>query len=41
MLFVSLKKNIVFLRFCLCIFESDTVNDEIFKDLLQTVGLPY
>ena len=51
MLFVSLKKNIIFLRFCLCIFESDTVkndcpiqilgNDEIFKDLIQTVGLPY
>ena len=40
------------MRFCLCIFESDTVksdcpvqifskNDEIYKDLIQTVGLPY
>ena len=37
------------LRFCLCIFESDTVksdspmqeNYEIFKDLIQTVGLLY
>ena len=38
------------MRFCLCIFESDTVksdcsvqifrkNDEIFKDLIQTVGI--
>ena len=38
--------------FCLCIFETDTVNsdcpvqifrfiDEIFTDLMQTVGLPY
>ena len=46
------EKNNIFLRFCLCIFESDTVksdclvpifleNDEIFKDLLQTVGLHY
>ena len=32
------------MRFCLCIFESDTVksdcpiHDEIFKDLIQTVG---
>ena len=42
----------IFLRFCLCIFESDTVkcdypvqifweNDKLFKDLIQTVGLPY
>ena len=37
------------MRFCLCIIESDTVqcdypmqeNYEIFKDLIQTVGLPY
>ena len=38
------------MRFCLCIFESDTVKsdcpiqilvyDKIFKDLIQTVGLP-
>ena len=45
------EKNNIFLRFCLCIFESDTVkrfscpdfyeNDKIFKDLIQTVGLPY
>ena len=46
-LFVLLKNNI-----CLCNFESDTVksdcpvqifrkNDKIFKDLIQTVGLPY
>ena len=42
-----LEKNNTFLRFCLCIFESDTVkkdcpmqeNYEIFKDLIQTVGL--
>ena len=43
------EKNYIFLRFCLCIFESDTVksdcpmqeNYEIFKDLKQTVGLLY
>ena len=37
------------MRFCLCIFENDTVksdssmqiNYEIFKDLIQTVGLLY
>ena len=30
MLFVLLKKNnIYFLRFCLCMFESDTVNDTV------------
>ena len=40
----------MFLSFCPCIFESDTVksdcpvqifrkNDEIFKDLIQTVGV--
>ena len=45
------KKNL-FLRFCLCIFESDTVksdcpkqifleNYEMFKDLIQTVGFLY
>ena len=45
-----MEKNNKFLRFCLCIFESDTVksdcpvqifrkNDEIFKDLIQTVGV--
>ena len=34
----------MYLRFFLCIFENDTVkvivlgNDEIFKDLIQTVG---
>ena len=34
------------MRFCLCIFESNTVksdcpeNDKIFKDLTQTVGFP-
>ena len=39
------------MRFCLCIFESDTVKsdcpvqifrkmDEIFEDLIQTVDLP-
>ena len=44
------EKNNIFLRFCLCIFERDSVKkwlscpdfleiDEIFKDLLQTVGL--
>ena len=41
------EKNNIFLRFCLCIFESDTVkrdcpmqeNYEIFKDVIQTVGL--
>ena len=46
-LFVLLKK--IFLRFCLCIFETDTVekdcpmqkNYAIFKDLIQTVGLLY
>ena len=39
------ENNNIFLRFCLCIFESDTVksdcplqeNYEIFKDLIQTV----
>ena len=44
-----IEKNDIFLRFCLCIFESDTVksdcpmqeNYEIFKDLIQTVGLLY
>ena len=44
-----LVKKKIFLRFCLCIFESDTVksdcpmqeNYEIFKDLTQTVGLLY
>ena len=49
MLFVLLKKNNIFLRFCLCSFESDTVksacpmqeNYEIFRDLIQTVGLLY
>ena len=44
------EKNNIFLRFCLCIFESDTVKSDcyiqifrkmIFKDLIQTVGLPY
>ena len=44
------KKEInIFLRFCLCIFENATVkgdcpmqeNYEIFKDLIQTVGLLY
>ena len=43
------EKNNIFLTFCLCIFESDTVesdcpvqeNDKIFKDLIQTVSLPY
>ena len=38
-----LKKNNIFLRFCLCIFESDTVksdcpmqeNYEIFKELIH------
>ena len=43
------EKNNIFLRFCLCIFESDTVktdcpmqeNYEILKDLIQTVGLLY
>ena len=38
-----------FLRFCLCIFESDTVKSDclvqifrkILKYLIQTVGLPY
>ena len=43
-----LEKNNIFLRFCLCIFESDTVKSDcpmqifrkiiIFKDLIQTVG---
>ena len=41
-----IEKNI-FLRFCLCIFENDTVksdcpiqdNYEFFKDLIQTVVL--
>ena len=41
--------NNIFLRFCLCVFESDTVkndcpmqeDDGIFKDLIQTVGLLY
>ena len=43
------EENKIFLRFCLCIFENDTVksdcpmqkNYEIFKDLTQTVGLLY
>ena len=43
------EKNNIFLRFCLCIFESATVksdcpmqeNCEKFKDLIQTVGLLY
>ena len=43
------EKNNMFSRFCLCIFESDTVksdcpmqeNYEIFKDFSQTVGLLY
>ena len=50
MLLVSLKINNTFFRFCPCIFESDTVksdcpvqifrkNDEIFEDLIQTVGV--
>ena len=47
MLFVLLENNNIFLKYCLCIFESDTVksdcsmqeNYEIFKDLIQTVGL--
>ena len=48
-LFVSLKNNNIFMRLCLCIFESNTVksdcpmqeNYKIFKDLIQTVGLLY
>ena len=44
-----IEKNHIFLRFCLCIFERATVksdcpikeNYEIFKDLIQTVGLLY
>ena len=28
MLFVSLKNNNIFLRFCLCIFESDSVKSD-------------
>ena len=52
--FQFVEKNNVFLRFCLCIFESDTLlhvkvivlsrflgNFEIFKDLIQIVGLLY
>ena len=47
MLFVSLKKNNIFLRFCLCIFESDTVKRDcpvqifrkMMKYLIQTVGV--
>ena len=43
------ENNNIFLRFCLRIFESDTVksdcpmqeNYEILKDLIQTVGLLY
>ena len=43
------EKNNIFLRFCLCIFDSDTIkidcplqeDDEIFKKLIQTVGLLY
>ena len=46
------EKSTIFLRFCLCIFESDTVKsdcpvhivwekDKIFKDLIQKVGLLY
>ena len=43
------EKNDTFLRFCLCIFESDTVKSDcpvqifrkIMKDLIQTVDLPY
>ena len=43
------EKNNTFLRICLCIFESATVksdcpmqeNCEIFKDLIQTIGLLY
>ena len=49
MLFFFVEKNNVVLRFCLCIFESDTVksdcplqeNYEIFKDLIKTLGLLY
>ena len=48
-LFVLLKKKKYVFEFCLCSFESDTVksdcpmqeNYEIFKDLIQTVGLLY
>ena len=48
-LFVFLKENNIFLRFCLCIFEGDTVKSDcpaqifrkMMKYLIQTVGLPY
>ena len=39
------EKNNIFLMFCLCIFESDTVKGDLsyaeFKDLIQTVGFLY
>ena len=45
------ENNNIFLRFCLCIFGSDTVKSDCpmqifkkimkFKDLIQTVALPY
>ena len=46
------EKDNIFLRFCLCIFESDTVKSDFpiqifrkmikyLKLLIQTVGLPY
>ena len=49
--YLLVEKDKIFLSFCLCFFESDTVNsncpvqnfrkiDEIYKDLIQTVGLP-
>ena len=37
--FVSLKKNNIFLKFCLCIFESDTVKNDcpvqIFRKIMK------
>ena len=46
------EKSNIFLRFCLSVFESDTVKNDCpiqafkkmmknFKGLIQTVGLPY
>ena len=41
--FVSLKKNNIFLRFCLCIFESDTFKSEcpvqIFRKVMKNLKI--
>ena len=44
-LFVLLKKIIYFLRFCLCIFESDTVKSDcpvqIFRKMMKYIKIKY